>query len=304
MNKIFLIISTLLFLAAVLTLLISRRSVTKTINTLSSMLEATSEGTYHENLFNESRLSALETQFADFILSSAVSAQKVESERDTIKTLISDISHQTKTPISNLMLYSELLAEENLPENARISVDAISRQTSKLRFLIDALVKLSRLENGILVLSPVRNEINPMLEDLYSQFLPAAKTKNISLNLNSTAAAACFDRKWTAEALGNIIDNAIKYTSSGSVTISVHEYEMFTRIDIADTGMGIPESEQAEIFSRFYRSENVSEKEGVGIGLYLSRQIISAENGYIKLSSQQGIGSVFSVFLPNVSEMS
>ena len=92
-------------------------------------------------------------------------------------------------------------------------------------------------------------------------------------------AFAVFDFKWTAEALANIVDNAIKYTEHGTIRISAVSYEMFARIDISDTGSGIPETEQAKIFARFYRSKAVQEQEGVGIGLYLARQIISGEGG-------------------------
>ena len=115
---------------------------------------------------------------------------------------------------------------------------------------------------------------------------------------NDTDAFAVFDFKWTAEALANIVDNAIKYTEHGTITISAVSYEMFARIDISDTGSGIPETEQAKIFARFYRSNSVQKQEGVGIGLYLDRQIISGEGGYIKVASVPGKGSTFSIFLP------
>ena len=120
----------------------------------------------------------------------------------------------------------------------------------------------------------------------------------MSLYLHDTDISATFDSKWTTEALANIVDNAVKYTEHGTITISAVSYEMFARIDISDTGAGISESEQSKIFTRFYRSKNVREQEGVGIGLYLARQIISGESGYIKVASGPRKGSTFSVFLP------
>lgn len=117
--------------------------------------------------------------------------------------------------------------------------------------------------------------------------------------MQDTDAFAVFDFKWTAEALANIVDNAIKYTEHGTITISAVSYEMFARIDISDTGSGIPESEQAKIFARFYRSNSVQKQEGVGIGLYLARQIISGEGGYIKVASVPGKGSTFPYFCRN-----
>ena len=118
------------------------------------------------------------------------------------------------------------------------------------------------------------------------------------MRLHDTDISAAFDMKWTTEALANIVDNAIKYTEHGTIRISAVSYEMFARIDISDTGTGISESEQAKIFARFYRSNSVQKQEGVGIGLYLARQIISGEGGYIKVASVPGKGSAFSIFLP------
>ena len=246
----------------------------------------------------ESRLSALETKFAHYLSAAEASSQNIAQEKDKIKTLIADISHQTKTPIANLLLYSELLMEETMPASAKANVEALYKQSEKLRFLIDSLVKLSRLENGIISLSPQQASLQPLLESVVEQYAAKASGKGLSIYLYDTDISATFDFKWTAEALANIVDNAIKYTEHGTITISTVSYEMFTRIDISDTGSGIPENEQAKIFSRFYRSNAVQEQEGVGIGLYLARQIISGEGGYIKVASVPGKGSTFSIFLP------
>ena len=184
------------------------------------------------------------------------------------------------------------------PATAKANVEALYKQSEKLRFLIDSLVKLSRLENGIISLSPQQAALQPLLASAVEQYAAKASDKALSLRLQATDALAVFDFKWTAEALANIVDNALKYTEHGTITISAVSYEMFARIDISDTGSGIPENEQAKIFARFYRSKSVHEQEGVGIGLYLARQILSGEGGYIKVTSALGKGSTFSVFLP------
>lgn len=298
MNSVGWIFGLVCLLGAAITVFINHRRTRRTLDTIEQMLNTAMEGSFTEKKFDESRMSALETKFAHYLLASAVSARNVAIEKDRIKTLIADISHQTKTPISNLLLYSELLKEENLPETAAYNVNALHQQTEKLRFLIDALVKLSRLENGIITLSPQKRKIQPMLEDILEQFVPEAAEKGLYLHLENTAATAEFDQKWTAEALCNIVDNAVKYTARGGISISVLTYELFVRIDISDTGTGIPEEEQNRIFSRFYRSQTVKDQEGVGIGLYLAREIIAGQGGYIKVSSQKEKGSVFSVFLP------
>lgn len=283
---------------AVIMTLWQRKRTSQTMDAMERMLREAMDGSFSEKRFDESRLSRLETELSHYLNASVVSAGNVAAERDKIKTLISDISHQTKTPIANLLLYSELLEDSALSAEQRGSVDAIHHQTEKLRFLIDALVKLSRLENGILALSPRIEPLGPILQSVYEQASPKAAENGLALRLESADAVAVCDPKWTAEALGNLVDNAVKYTRSGGVTLSIRTYELFARIDISDTGIGIPEEEQAKIFSRFYRAEEARDSDGMGLGLYLAREIIAREGGYIKVTSTPGRGSVFSVFLP------
>ncbi|MGN0692676.1 MAG: sensor histidine kinase [Oscillospiraceae bacterium] len=265
---------------------------------IDKMLDEANDNTFSESHFSEEQLSRIESKMYRYITKGVTSQRRISEERDHIKTLISDISHQTKTPIANIMVYSQLLTEENLPQSARNLAARIEEQSEKLSFLISSLVKTSRLENGIVAAVPAENSVKALLDEIHLE--NAAAAKNITLTIQKdTDITALFDPKWTSEAIVNIIDNAVKYTpEGGSVTVSVTEYEMFARIDISDTGIGISEEEIPKIFQRFYRSPEVREKSGVGIGLYLARQIISDENGYIKVTSKKGTGSVFSVFLP------
>lgn len=265
---------------------------------LNRMLEAAVKGEFSEEIFDESLASSLESRLAGYLSASAVSSRNLKEEKEKIKELIADISHQTKTPIANILLYAQLLQEQEFSEENKRCVEALCGQAEKLNFLIASLVKLSRLETGILALHPVKNPLRPMLEDIRVQFAPKAEEKGVRFLIEDTEEKAVFDRKWTTEALGNLVDNAIKYTpSGGKIHIAVEAYELFCRITVSDTGIGICEEEQAKVFGRFYRSQEVSETEGVGIGLYLTRQILSEEGGYIKLSS--GVeGTEFSVFLP------
>jgi len=272
----------------------------KTIDTIENMLNEAAKGNFSEKSFDETRLSSLETRFAHYLSASVVSARNVELEKDKIKSLIADIS-QTKTPIANLLLYSELLLEDdtdNLSVQMRENIVQLHAQSEKLQFLIASLVKLSRLENGILQLSPQEEALKSMLTLAVKETEFKARAKGLELILHDTDEKAYFDSKWTLEAICNILDNALKYTNEGTISLSVTAYEMFVRIDIKDSGIGIKEEELPKIFSRFYRSEDTKNMEGVGIGLYLSRQILSEEGGYIKVSSVYGQGSTFSVFLP------
>ena len=267
------------------------------VKKLDEMLDKAIDGSFTESCFDESQLSYIENKMCKYLSSSEISARKTAEEKAKIKTLIADISHQTKTPVSNILLYSELLSECDLSDTEKGYANRIFSQSEKLSFLITSLVKLSRLETGIIALSPKESGIAPMLQDIVVQAQAKADEKGLSLTLECGDEKAVFDEKWTNEAVWNIVDNALKYTDKGGVRIAVKEYEMFVCVEISDTGRGIPEAEQAQIFSRFYRSESTSSEEGVGIGLYLARQIVSAENGYIKVVSEVGKGSTFSVFL-------
>ena len=260
------------------------------LDTLGKMLDDAIRGEFRESLYDESRLSALETRMAHYLSASAVSAKNLAEEKDAIKTLIGDISHQTKTPIANLLLYAQLLEEQDLPPESREYASALEHQAEKLRFLIDALVKTSRLESGVLAMTPKRHGIQQLLDAASAQAAPGAEAKAITLTVEPTD-------------LYNLVDNAVKYTpAGGAVTLRAVGYELFCRVDVTDTGPGIPESEQARIFQRFYRSPSASEAEGVGIGLYLARQIAAGQGGYLKVSSRPGEGSTFSLFLPRAEE--
>ena len=264
---------------------------------LDRMLDEAIRGEFREESFNETLLSAVETRLAHYLSASAVSARNLQEERDKIKSLIADISHQTKTPIANVLLYTQLL-EEQTPENFRAYTAALGGQARKLQSLIDALVKTSRLEAGVLVMRPRPGSLGPVLEEAVLQLAPKAAEKGLELKLEPAEAEAVFDPKWTAEALCNLIDNAVKYTPSGSVTVSARAYELFARVDVEDTGPGIPEAELEKLFQRFYRGPETGDAEGVGVGLYLVRQIAQSQGGYVKVFSREGRGARFSLFLP------
>lgn len=270
-----------------------------TLERLNQILDDTMSGTFEESRYDESQLSRLESKWMRYLTSSQRSLRKVEEERASIKELVTDISHQTKTPLSNIMLYSQLLQEQAQEEDSKKLAEQIHRQSEKLQFLIQALIKTSRLESGTFQLQPQENEVFPMICDIIRESEKKAGAKGITIaNQVDEAMTASFDKKWTAEALFNILDNAVKYSPPGSqVKITAESYEMYAAIRIIDEGPGIAEEEIPRIFGRFYRGEDAHLEEGIGIGLYLSRQIIEAQSGYITVRSQLGKGSEFQVYL-------
>lgn len=275
----------------------------RTVRRLDRMLSTAIDGGFGEESFDESAPSALESRMARFLNGSARSLRGVQRQRESIQRLLSDISHQTKTPLANLRLYSSLLMEEELTPRQREQAQVIFQQSEKLSFLIETLVKLSRLETDVLAVTPKSQPLSPLLERAASQAKAAAEQKGIALQVQlypqQAEMKALYDLRWTAEALGNLLDNAVKYTPPGGcIQVSATQYELFCRIDVHDNGIGIAEEEQAQIFGRFYRGRQVREQEGLGIGLYLAREIAQKQGGYLKLSSRPGQGSTFSLYLP------
>ena len=229
------------------------------------------------------------------------SKNSVASERADLQELISDISHQVKTPIANLKMVNATLLEQEVPsDKQREFLRASGTQLDKLDFLMQAMIKTSRLETGVISLEKKQQPIYDTLAMALGGIFLNAERKHIQVEVNCPETlVVSHDRKWTAEALFNILDNAVKYTPEyGSIRVCVESWEMHLKV-ITDTGKGIPENQQGAIFRRFYREENVHDIEGIGIGLYLAREIISLQNGYIQVTSQVGTGSTFSVFLPH-----
>lgn len=222
-------------------------------------------------------------------------------EKKQMKSFISDISHQTKIPLANMKLYQEFLQEEELSEKGREFLRRMEEQTEKLDFLLQSMVKMSRLENGIIQIKKEKGKLQETLTAAVSQIVPAATKKEMTLRVSCDPDLLLnHDRKWTEEAIFNVLDNAVKYTDpKGSIEIQIIPQEIFTKISIRDNGKGILPERQAEIFTRFYREPEVHDNHGVGIGLYLTRKILELQNGYIEVRSEAGKGSEFCLYLPN-----
>lgn len=227
---------------------------------------------------------------------------RLQSQRDkeTLQSLVSDISHQVKTPVANLKLYTGILQKPELPEEKRVLfVATMDEQINKLDFLMQSLIKMSRLETGTFVLTPTEARLGDTIAQAMSTVWAKAEKKQIELTVDCAPEIMVqHDPKWTAEAIGNILDNAVKYTPAGGrVAITVRPWQFYTRIDIADTGIGIPEEHYNDVFQRFYRAQEVAAEEGVGLGLYLANGIITRQKGYISVKSKVGEGTTFSVYL-------
>ena len=277
----------------------------KVLRRLNEMLDSALDGSFEEYHYDETELSKIETKWNRFLSSSSLARKNIEKEKANLQSLVSDISHQTKTPVANMKLYAELLEEGIARENPDreqmlFMAGEMKKQAERLEFWMQALTKMSRLETNLVTVQPEKQSVEPLIFQAVAQIKPKAEACEIDVKIQGNQKiTACYDKKWSIEALYNLLDNAVKYSPKGSqVTLHVQEYSMYCEICVEDRGIGMTEEEIPKVFQRFYRGKQVQQKPGVGIGLYLVREIVKKQKGYVKIKSQPGKGSRISLFLP------
>lgn len=229
-------------------------------------------------------------------------ASSAEQEKEQVKSLVSNMSHQLKTPLANISLYAEILSKEEItPERKEMFSEKMQRQVDKLRWIVESLSKMVKLEQNIDGFEGKAIGIKQTILDAVDTIYEKLGKKEISFTLEPFEDRLLYhNRKWTAEVFVNLLENAVKYTDrGGTISICVKSYDLYTEIQIVDNGRGIRKEEMTDIFKRFYRSPEVENMEGSGIGLYLSNLILEKEKGYMTVDSEYGKGSCFSVFLQN-----
>lgn len=229
--------------------------------------------------------------------------EQLAEEENSTKALITDISHQLKTPLASLRLSHELANTENLTEEERKEFLATEEQElNKLETLLEELVKLSRLECNMIQIKPELQSIKQTITEALNQVFMKAHCKNIDIDIEfEKDVQVTHDAKWTVEALANVMENATKYSEAGTV-IHIRTECLPTNflIEVEDEGMGIPEEEIHKIFKRFYRGNQARKtvKDGAGVGLYLSRSILERQGGTIVAKRKMGRGTIFKITLP------
>ncbi len=263
------------------------------------LMELEEKDIFPEN--EDNLLSKLQTKVLKLVRMLKKKNKQSLREKENIKALVSDISHQLKTPISNLLMYSDFLAEENLPEDRRREYLAVLRQSvERLNFLSESMIKISRLESGLIQLHMEKQSLNETVLKAVKDVYAKARAKGTEIVYKEGRnIVLSHDRNWTAEAIFNLLDNGVKYSGSGSkIYLSIKPCGMFTAVEVRDENPPIPEEERTKIFTRFYRGVNSAGKEGIGIGLYLSRQISIRQGGYMQLKCTK-TGNIFSFVLGN-----
>ena len=252
--------------------------------------------------YDQGILSRLNFQFKQMSKKLESNITTLEAEKENIKSLVTDISHQLKTPVSSIKLFNQILLDDDISNSERIEfLTRSERDINSLEWLVGSLVKLSRLEVGMINIKMHREDLKNTILKAINEIYFKAEEKNIEIIIgNFKNMLINHDTNWTKEAVFNVLENAVKYTNEGGkISVDMIEMESFIRIDIEDNGIGISENEMNDVYKRFYRgkSKAVQVKEGSGVGLYLTRKILEIQGGSIILNSRKGEGTVFNLFL-------
>ena len=251
---------------------------------LSTYIDQALDGNLEITEFDEKELSKIKSKLIKFLYANQVKEKKINTEKNKTKDLIADISHQTKTPITNLSLYISLLEDDSKDEY----IEIIKYELNKLNFLIQNLVKSSRLESDIIGLQKNQANLKDLVKDVLKEFKVTLDEKDIRINLKDQDLIFNLDERWLKEAIHNLVDNAIKYSPNGStINISIYKSYLNYNLDIENECKDLSEETLPKIFERFYRGKNSVSKDGLGLGLYIAREIIEKHGGNIKASLKE-----------------
>lgn len=230
---------------------------------------------------------------------SAVLDAQMEREKQTnefLKSMVSDISHQLKTPLSSLSIYNELIADADDPEDIKRFSVASETELARIETLIKHLLTLTRLDAGAIVFEKHSENIAEIMEDLKQRFSCRAELEKKEIRLSGEDEFFFCDAEWLTEAFENLIKNALDHTSAdGIISVDWKKNGNILKVTFRDNGSGIHPEDIAHIFKRFYRSRFSKDTQGIGLGLPLAKTIIEAHDGMIEVDSELGRGTAFSV---------
>ncbi|HEX3043296.1 MAG TPA: HAMP domain-containing sensor histidine kinase [Bacillota bacterium] len=249
---------------------------------------------------SEGEFAKLGHQFNQMSKRLELTLEQLQREKIYLKNLISDISHQLKTPLSSIKMFNELLLEGAMDERARVGfLEKSSQQIERMEWLIKNLLLLARIDAGTLEFKMINQPLLPALETVVTSLKPKWEEKDINVILENTDDCHVqlpHDREWLEEALSNILKNGIEHTApGGNIKIQFQSSAVMVKITITDTGRGISETDLPHIFERFYQCRNNAPISGTGIGLTLAKSIIEGMDGMISVSSVLGKGTSFTI---------
>lgn len=284
-------------LGAILTLtfyIVTRRRYKK-IADLNNYLSLVCAGNYMIDIKDntEGELSILKNNLYKVIVLLRSKNELLEKDKIYLADSLADISHQLKTPLTSLMVMVDLLKDEKNIDKQKQFISIIEIQISKIKWLVENLLKLSKLDAGTIKFKKEKIDVLSVITKSLSPFLVQMEMKNISLETTINDFSFTGDLNWTSEAVENIIKNCIEHTDdNGKLNIETGVTNIYSYIKITDNGCGIKKKDLPHIFERFYQGEN-SSKESVGIGLALAKTIVENQGGSIEVTSEENVGTEF-----------
>lgn len=251
----------------------------------------------------ETRLSRLAGKAGQICQRIRLELSEIHQEKETLQSLITEISHQMKTPLANISMDIDLLRE--MPMTAAEHHEFLSRarlSCDKLNWMTDSLINIARLETGAIELKPRPLSLRPTLEKAVCEIQSLAAKKQIQVHMERfNDQPVLHDPRWTGEAIVNLLDNAVKYSEAGSyVRIVVERLPVFTKINVINPSTALLEEDLNQIFRRFVRGKNAADQQGAGIGLYLVRLIQENQGGMVMADCNPDRSEVtFTLFLQN-----
>ena len=233
--------------------------------------------------------------------------EELTESRSRVQKLITEIAHQMRTPLANGGTYLELLEgelserEDPVADPVPMYLEALRSSQEKLRFLTEEFIRISRLENNIIRIRKEERDIAGTIGDALAQVRPMAEEKGVRISEHLPEGLSCpHDPGWFGEALWNVLDNAVKYSQEGGrIWVEASRGELYLTIRVADEGIGIDEGEEARVFQRFYRGRRTASHEGLGVGLYLAREITARHGGFMEIQRRDP-GVEVRVCLPDI----
>lgn len=245
--------------------------------------------------FSEGKLGILESEIYKLVALYYENSAHIGRENAYLSKMLSDISHQIKTPLTSITIMADLLKEPELSREKRLEfAGRIDQQVNRITWLVKNLLTLSQLEADVLKLKKEDVSMSDLMEKAVEPFRVMADIRDVELNMEMEADIHVIcDAHWTAEAISNIVKNCLEHTPpGGKITMSAKQSNLSTSLFIRDNGEGIDKEELGHIFERFYKGRNASVN-SVGIGLALSKQIMMQQNGVIEVKSEPGAGTQF-----------
>ncbi|MBR2189550.1 MAG: HAMP domain-containing histidine kinase [Eubacterium sp.] len=243
----------------------------------------------------EGELSILRTNIYKAATMLQTQNEQLANDKTQLASALGDISHQLKTPLTSMMVMNDLLMDEAEDTKRKELLRTQSAQLDRMNWLIQTLLKISKLDAGTIVLKRENVRVPDLITEAVRPFLIQLDVRNIVCRQDIPEQTISCDRNWTVEALQNIIKNCIEHMRDGGIlSIAADDTQLFGRITIRDTGCGIPAEDLPHIFERFYKGNNAG-KDSVGIGLALTKRILEGEHGEITVESTEGVGTSFSI---------